>query len=157
MQAWRAVLLWLGSTPKRTFVVFPVCIAAIEAILQGGRPHLEPWGLALLAWGFLQYYLVGRYRIRLGRGGPGSAVPPDRLVTEGPYRHTRNPMYLGHLIFMLGLAITFRSWLAFALLLFHIVWFHRRVLDDEERLKRLFGADYERYMQRVKRWIPGVA
>jgi protein-S-isoprenylcysteine O-methyltransferase Ste14 len=76
------------------------------------------------------------------------------LVVTGPYRYTRNPMYLGHLIFMLGLAITFRSWLALALLAFHAVWFHRRVLGDEARLLALFGDEYARYMRSVKRWIP---
>ena len=65
-------------------------------------------------------------------------------------------MYLGHLIFMLGLAISFSSWLAAALFLFHLVWFHRRVLKDEARLESRFGESYRAYKARVKRWIPGV-
>jgi protein-S-isoprenylcysteine O-methyltransferase Ste14 len=36
------------------------------------------------------------------------------------------------------------------------IWFHRRVLDDEARLRALFGAQYTDYQARVKRWIPGV-
>ena len=77
-------------------------------------------------------------------------------MAEGPYRYIRNPMYLGHLIFMLGLAITFASWLALALLAFHVVWFHSRVLKDEANLEARFGAPYRDYKSRVKRWIPGV-
>jgi protein-S-isoprenylcysteine O-methyltransferase Ste14 len=65
-------------------------------------------------------------------------------------------MYLGHLIFMAGLAITFSSWLALALLAFHAGWFHLRVLHDEERLEARFGEPYRVYKARVKRWIPGV-
>jgi protein-S-isoprenylcysteine O-methyltransferase Ste14 len=65
-------------------------------------------------------------------------------------------MYLGHLIFMAGLAITFRSWAAVALLVFHIFWFQRRVVEDEARLEALFGAEYAAYKRRVKRWIPYV-
>jgi protein-S-isoprenylcysteine O-methyltransferase Ste14 len=57
---------------------------------------------------------------------------------------------------MLGLALTFQSWIALVLLLFHIPWFHRRALDDEAQLKSLFGAEYEAYAARVKRWIPGL-
>jgi protein-S-isoprenylcysteine O-methyltransferase Ste14 len=57
---------------------------------------------------------------------------------------------------MLGLAITFSSWLALALFVFHIGWFHYRVLQDEARLKERFGAPYAAYTAQVKRWIPGV-
>jgi protein-S-isoprenylcysteine O-methyltransferase Ste14 len=65
-------------------------------------------------------------------------------------------MYLGHLIFMLGLAVTFSSWLALALLIFHAVWFHRRVLRDEGSLEARFGAPYRAYKAQVTRWIPGL-
>jgi protein-S-isoprenylcysteine O-methyltransferase Ste14 len=65
-------------------------------------------------------------------------------------------MYLGHLIFMAGLAITFRSLPAVALLAFHMVWFDRRVREDERHLEKIFGAEYVNYKVRVKRWIPGI-
>jgi protein-S-isoprenylcysteine O-methyltransferase Ste14 len=81
-------------------------------------------------------------------------MPPERLVTGGPYRYTRNPMYLAHLIFMLGLALVFRSWAGFALLAFHIIWFQRRVCSDEAHLADLFGESYRLYHRTVKRWIP---
>ena len=77
-----------------------------------------------------------------------------RLVTTGIYALTRNPMYLGHLIFIAGLAISLRSWIAFAVLVAYLPWFHARVRRDEARLRDLFGTEYERYAQRVKRWIP---
>lgn len=159
---------WLKSTSNRTFAVYPVCVVAFELALHrathgtwGARATfatygMVPWGIVLLAWGYLQYRLVGRYRLRLGGGGPGTAVPPQRIVAQGPYRFVRNPMYLGHLIFMLGLALTFRSWLGLALFAFHVVWFQRRVLDDEARLLSLFGDPYRAYMAQVKRWIPGI-
>ena len=117
---------------------------------------VAPWGIVLLAWGYLQYRLVGRYRLRLGGGGPGVSVPPDRIVAQGPYRFVRNPMYLGHLIFMGGLALTFRSWLGLAIFAFHVAWFQRRVLEDEAHLLTLFGDPYRAYMAQVKRWIPGI-
>jgi protein-S-isoprenylcysteine O-methyltransferase Ste14 len=60
-------------------------------------------------------------------------------------------MYLGHLVFMLGLAVTFRSYVALALLALSAIWFHRRVVADEARLVERFGADYTDYMRRVKR------
>jgi protein-S-isoprenylcysteine O-methyltransferase Ste14 len=147
---------WFKSTSKRTFVVYPVAVIAFELELRRGALSFHPAGAILLLWGYLQYRLVGMYRVRNGGGGPGLEVPPDRIVAQGPYRYTRNPMYLGHLIFMLGLAVTFSSWLAAALFAFHAVWFHRRVLHDEASLESRFGAPYLAYKARVKRWIPGI-
>ena len=150
---------WLKSTSNRTFVVYPVCVIVFELVLHDAMLSafsVEPWGFVLLAWGYLQYRLVGRYRLRVGGGGPGTAVPPERIVAQGPYLFVRNPMYLGHLIFMMGLALTFKSWLGLALFAFHVVWFQRRVLEDEAQLLNLFGDPYRAYMARVKRWIPGI-
>ena len=152
----RSLRRGLKSSSRRTFVVYPLGIFAFAAALQGGMPEVVPWAVALLVWGYVQYRMVGNYRMRLGKGGPGIDVPPERIVAEGPYRYVRNPMYVGHLLFMLGLALTFRSWPALALFAFHVVWFNRRVIDDEVRLEAKFGAEYLAYKARVKRWIPGV-
>lgn len=152
----RGLRRWLKSTSNRTFIVYPMAVVVVEWLLRHGHVPVQPLGIPLLVWGYLQYRLVGLYRLRLGGGGPGMEVPPDRIVAEGPYRYVRNPMYLGHLIFMAGLAVTFSSWLALALLLGHIVWFQGRVRKDEARLEARFGESYRVYKARVKRWIPGV-
>ncbi len=151
--AWRR---WLGSTSNRTFIVWPLALLAAEALLQGGLPRLNPWAAPLLLWGYLQYRLAGEFRTREGGGGPGLANPPERLVMDGPYRYTRNPMYLGHLIFFAGLALTLASWPAALVFAFHAVWFDRRVRGDEFRLALLFGEPYRDYHARVKRWVPGI-
>src|SRR5262245_23835983 len=150
----RSLLRWLTRTPVQTFVLCPLLVVAFELVRQGERLTVVPAGLALLAWGYLQYLMVGRLRSRFGGGGPGIGVPPDRIVESGPYRYVRNPMYLGHLIFMLGLALTFASW--FALVLFAGRWFHRIVLGGAAGLRAMFGAPYFDYQRRVKRWIPGL-
>ena len=152
----RSARRWLKSTSNRTFIVWPLVLLAVEALLQGGWPRLAPWALPLLAWGYLQYRWVGTFRTRIGGGGPGLSVPPDRIVERGPYRWVRNPMYLGHLIFLAGLALALRSWIGAAVLAFHVFWFHRRVREDERHLAERFGDSYRDYCRRVKRWIPGV-
>ena len=144
------------STPLHTFILLPLVVVACELILRDGVLAIDVWGVPLLVLGYAQYRLVGNFRTAQGGGGPGIHNPPTRIVTEGPYRLTRNPMYLGHLIFMLGLAVTFRSWVALAILVLRAIWFHRRVVADEARLAARFGAEYEDYKGRVKRWIPGV-
>ena len=146
----------LTSTPLHTFVLVPLLVVACELVRRGGTLAFDVWGLPLLVWGYAQYRLVGRFRTAHGGGGPGIDVPPTRIVSEGPYRFTRNPMYLGHLIFMLGLAVTLHSWVALVVLLLRAIWFRRRVVADEARLTARFGAEYTDYMRRVKRWVPGV-
>jgi protein-S-isoprenylcysteine O-methyltransferase Ste14 len=146
----------LERTPLRTFVIYPLCVIAFELAIRGGNLVIVPWGIPLLVWGYLQYRLTGGHRVQYGGGGPGITVPPEHLVEDGIYAYTRNPMYLGHLIFMLGLAVTFWSWFALVLLAVNAIWFHRRVLDDEARLLKLFGTQYVDYQARVKRWIPGL-
>jgi len=147
---------WLSSTSNRVLVLWPVVVLGGEAALQWGFPRVEPWALPILLWGYLQYRLVGRYRLRQGGGGPGLSVPPERLVTAGPYRFCRNPMYLGHLIFLAGLALALRSGLGAVVFAGHAIWFQRRVRSDEKRLAVLFGDPYRDYVARVKRWVPGI-
>jgi len=150
------ILRWLQRTPVHTFVMCPLLVIAFELALNHGRLTVTPWGAPLLAWGYLQYRLVGNYRLPRAGGTPGMDAMPERIIVAGPYRSTRNPMYLGHLIFMVGLVLTFWSWFALVLLVARAIWFHRRVLQDEKRLERIFGAEYSAYRARVKRWIPFV-
>lgn len=152
----RTVRRLLARTPLRTFLIYPICVVLFELAIRRGQIVVVPWGALFLVWGYLQYRLTGNYRLLHGGGGPGITVPPERLVGGGPYAYTRNPMYVGHLIFLLGLAVTFWSSFAFALFVLQAIWLHRRVLADEERLRAQFGAEYAAYQARVKRWIPGL-
>jgi hypothetical protein len=147
---------WLKSTSNRTFIVWPVALYGVEALVRQGWPAIHPWALPILAWGYLQYRLVGNYRTRLGGGGPGVSIPPDRIVERGIYRWVRNPMYLGHLVFFAGIALALGSWIAAAVFAFHVFWFHARAREDERHLEELFGEPYRDYCRRVKRWLPGI-
>lgn len=147
---------WLQRTPVQTFVMCPLFVVGFELALNQGRLTFLPWGAPLLAWGYLQYRLVGNYRLPRAGGTAGMDAMPQRIIATGPYRYTRNPMYLGHIIFMAGLVLTFRSWFALILLIARGFWFQRRVLQDETRLERMFGAEYSAYRIDVRRWIPFV-
>jgi protein-S-isoprenylcysteine O-methyltransferase Ste14 len=65
-------------------------------------------------------------------------------------------MYLGHLVFLAGLAFSLRSWLGAAFALATAVSLQLRVRRDERRLGERFGEPYLQYCSRVKRWIPAV-
>jgi protein-S-isoprenylcysteine O-methyltransferase Ste14 len=77
-----------------------------------------------------------------------------RLVTGGPYALTRNPMYLGLSIAALGLAIWVGAWpmLAAPALTF-VVAARVHTPFEETKMRRQFGADYDAYAARVRRWI----
>src|SRR5215203_7205376 len=146
----------LRSTPSRTFVLYPIVGCLLSAVGHRGRPRFDLRFLPILICGYLQYRLCGDYRQRLHAGSRGMENLPNHIIRSGPYALTRNPMYLGHLIFLFGLAPFTRSKLAWALLAANAPWFHMRVLADEARLREQFGAEYEAYCIDVKRWIPFV-
>jgi len=147
---------WFRSNSNRTFILYPGVIFLIELLIQKGELSLVLWGTPFMLWGYLQFKFSGKYRNRIGRGGPGLKNPPENLVTTGIYSYTRNPMYLGHFIYITGIAITLQSIVAVLLLIFTLIWYQPRVGRDEARLMEMFGSEYEEYMKQVKRWLPGI-
>jgi len=160
MSSWmQSAVKFVKSTPNRSFFLYPLIVLLWEFFVRGGKLGslvVEPYYLVLMIWGYGQYRFCGKYRRRIGGGGPGLEKPPERLVTSGLYGYIRNPMYLGHIIFLTGLTLTLQSVLAALITVGTAIWFHFRVLGDERRLIEIFGEPYLEYMRRVKRWIPGV-
>lgn len=142
------------SSSIQTFVLLPALALVVELVRRRGRLRLDIRPVPLLLCGFLLYRLCGDYRLRHGGGGPGMDTPPERLVKGGPYALSRNPMYLGHLVFGLGVALTLRSKLAALIMAERWLRFSRRVERDEVRLAALFGKEYAEYCRRVPRWMP---
>jgi len=145
---------FISRTPVRTFILYPIIAALWEFIIYGRVLEFYPFYVPLMLWGYLQYHLCGRYRRHLGGGGPGLETPPERLVATGPYAYTRNPMYLGHIIFLIGLTLALKSWLAAMITAGVTIWFHQRVIADEQKLSESLGQPYLDYMNSVKRWVP---
>jgi protein-S-isoprenylcysteine O-methyltransferase Ste14 len=100
--------------------------------------------------------LMGTFVRAFGRAGtpmdPGS--PSQAIVTDGPYRLTRNPAYLGMTLAYAGIAIAADAPLALVPLPVAVAVVDRGVIAREERyLERKFGAQYTDYKRRVRRWI----
>jgi protein-S-isoprenylcysteine O-methyltransferase Ste14 len=80
--------------------------------------------------------------------------PTTVIVAHGPYRFTRNPIYLGMFLGLIGLAAGFNSiWILAALIPFCIVVRYGVVAREEAYLERKFGDGYLGYKSRVRRWI----
>src|SRR5215207_503463 len=80
------------------------------------------------------------------------AVP--RLVTDGPFRYTRNPGYLGLAMLYAGIAVLRNALWAILPLPLVVYVFQRQVIGREERyLERTFGEEYLAYKTRVRRWV----
>ena len=89
-----------------------------------------------------------------GRGTPAPWAPPERFVVRGSYRITRNPMYVGVLLLIVGQALLLGreilfAWAVAAWLLFQLFV----LLHEEPDLRRRFGEEYEDYRRRVPRWL----
>jgi protein-S-isoprenylcysteine O-methyltransferase Ste14 len=139
------------------FLALPGLVAYIvPALLAGpsGAALLRPIGLVpfLLGTGLLLWCVWTFYRE--GRGTLAPWDPPRRLVTTGPYRWSRNPMYVAVTLVLCGWALGYRSralviYAAAVPLAFHL----RIVLGEEPWLARTHGTAWERYKRQVGRWF----
>lgn len=111
-------------------------------------------GVAGTLGGLLALWCIFTF-VFVGRGTPAPFDPPRRLVVRGPYRHVRNPMYLGAALALAGAALFYGSgalWAYTAVFLFVMHLFV--VLHEEPALGRTFGDDYAAYRRQVRRWWP---
>ncbi|KAB7622581.1 methyltransferase family protein [Alkalilimnicola sp. S0819] len=85
---------------------------------------------------------------------PMNPTQARALVTAGVYRYTRNPMYLGFVLLLVGWALYLANLPALLVVVGFIGYMNRYQIHPEERtLARLFGAAYREYCQRVRRWL----
>ncbi|WP_285961473.1 methyltransferase family protein [Pseudomonas tohonis] len=100
--------------------------------------------------------LAGVASFRRARTTVNPLVPEQAssLVQAGIYRHTRNPMYLGFAILLVAWAALLGAPLALFAVTGFVLYLDRfQILPEERALAGLFGADYTRYRERVRRWL----
>ena len=109
------------------------------------------WALTL-AWLALTISSIGNFR--RSRTSIVPIRPATALVISGPYRFTRNPMYVGLALLTVALGLFLDTWWPIFLLVPVLLIVRLFVIAPEEQyLQRRFGADYVAYMQRVGRWL----
>lgn len=130
-----AVPLALGSSRMDSFRARPLGLLALSG------------GLFVLIWCTIKFYVSGR-------GTLAPWAPPQRLVADGPYRYSRNPMYIGVMLILLGWANLFWSWPLLIYAVVALAAFHLRViLGEEPWLARTFAVEWDSYRARVPRWL----
>jgi protein-S-isoprenylcysteine O-methyltransferase Ste14 len=83
-----------------------------------------------------------------------SLVPQNRLITSGPYRFSRNPLYLGGNVFIfLGAVLLIGSPTGLALTALNILFVDFWIRKEEKQLAKDFGEEWIRYRNRVRRWL----
>jgi protein-S-isoprenylcysteine O-methyltransferase Ste14 len=117
-------------------------------LLYGAGAVLMVAGVILLVTG--QLHLGASWRIGIEAGAkPG-------LVTDGIYRHSRNPIFLALLMFVAGYALMLPTILSFVLLVGMYVGIRQQVAAEEAYLSETYGKAYRDYAGRVGRFVPGI-
>ena len=145
----RAIGAFLALPALAAFVI-PVWIgtsAALPIRYPVPAVPLLCLGTLLLLWCVREFYVSGR-----GTLAPWD--PPRHLVTSGPYRISRNPMYIGVLTILAGWCALWGSRTLIIYSVLFAIGFYLRVLTVEEPwAARRFGADWDAYRARVPRWL----
>jgi len=147
---------WIDIPPVWLFLF---CVAAYQIGLR------DPYGLSFgEAWsdfaagicigGGLILMLLAVTEMRKWR----TTVIPHReaghLVQSGIFKRTRNPIYLGDALVLLGLILRFDAPLAMPLVPIFVWWIERHfILAEEDRLRRKFRAEFARYCEKTRRWV----
>ena len=104
-----------------------------------------------LACAIPSFKLFARYKTTISPLKPSDATA---LVTEGMYRYSRNPMYLGLLLLTIASTIWFGTWFGIIInILFIFLINFLQIIPEEEALLEIFGEEYEEYKKKVRRWI----
>jgi protein-S-isoprenylcysteine O-methyltransferase Ste14 len=102
-------------------------------------------GLFVLLWSLISF----RQSFRIGI----DTDEPDKLIVDGAFAFSRNPIYVAFAMVLIGEFFIFPNWITLIYLGAAICLFHRQVLREEEYLKGHYGRVYEEYYHRVRRYF----
>ncbi len=145
-------------------ILAPSPLLTLAAFLAGVGIEWT-WPSSLLSWPWTLLagtVLVGGGSILFGaalwtmrqRGKhPSHSDEPPELITDGPFRYSRNPVYVGHSLMHVGGSFLIDSVWPLVMLVPVLLYLRRVIKREEARLVTLFGDEYDRYCQNVRRWL----
>jgi protein-S-isoprenylcysteine O-methyltransferase Ste14 len=120
--------------------------AFVSPLAKAGGLLLLGLGFLLRLWATFHFYVHNMRVISL--------EPQNTLITSGPYRFSRNPLYLGGNVFIFfGAALLLGSPTALGVTALHIPLMDRFIRREERQLERNFGDEWRSYKGRVRRWF----
>lgn len=155
--------LWLALRSTVYAILFVLAWGSVDLLCRRLDPYflirLPRWvvlpGVIIFVLGAALSLTTIAFFVFEGRGTPAVFDPPRTFVPHGPYRIVRNPMYIGGVSMLCGLALYLTSFSMLlygfgALLVIHIFV----IYVEEPGLRKRFGSEYEDYCRSVPRWIP---
>ena len=149
---------------KSRDLLFPLILLVIglgtRPRLAGGSVRLDHMldgvgFLVSLSGQVLRVLVIGL--VYITRGGQNRQVWANTLVDGGMFGHSRNPLYVGNLLIILGLAIVHNGWLMYLVAVPAFLFIYAAIVAaEEEYLRGRFGDAYDEYARRVPRWLPSL-
>ena len=156
-----------GVTDKTDFIIIPIVLFCIYGLVSS--IFNLPFSVILkkMFWDFnilnISAIVICTtslvwFGITLNAFGKSFRVGIDenttgKLITNGTFSISRNPIYLAFIAFLGGILITYPSIISAILLVFMTIMIHRQILREEKFLKKHYGEEYENYCKRVRRYI----
>jgi len=145
------------AQPPAVFLVAVLGGAAVEQFVLPLSFGLRWWGVGL---GFLVFVagvslsMIAMQAFRKAASSPDPNHMPSKLVETGPFKRTRNPLYLGTLLMLIGLGLGANlPWVVIAAVPAMLIIHFGVVIREEAYLEDLFGEKYRAYRDRVRRWV----
>ena len=154
-----------GKIDKTDFLIPPVALFYFYTVFAAAFG----WPLAnrqrffqstVVAWLGVALCLVGVLVLVLSLVSFGNSFrvgidvdQPGRLVTTGIFAVSRNPIYVGFFVFLVGQLLVSPDWVPLIYLIAGAALFHRQVLREEEFMAQRYGQEYADYRRRVRRYV----
>jgi len=154
-----------GELDKTDFLIPPVALFYFHTVFAAsfGWPLVSSqrfFRSTAIAWVGVGLCLVGVLILVLSLVSFGNSFrvgidvdKPGRLVTTGIFGVSRNPIYVGFFLFLVGQFLVFPNWIPLCYLVGGALLFHRQVLREEEFMRQRYGQEYLEYCSRVRRYL----
>ena len=154
-----------GKIDKKDFLIPPFVLFYFYQVFSGAfnLPTVSThqfFSSEIVGWSGVLLCLIGLilFFLSIKSFGPSFRVGidtehPDQLITSGVFAISRNPIYVGFWIVLLGQFLVFPNWILLIYLGAATLLFHRQTLLEEEFMLEYYGQEYLDYCDRVKRYL----